>query len=137
MLDKAVTRLRVLVVDDRRDTVLLLKTIIERAGYEVATAESGDAGLKAAHDFQPHVLISDIGLGGPIDGYALVDAVRRDPAISAPRCIAVTGYEDEDHRRRARNAGFEHYLVKPSVIDPLLELLSDMQKQADSDLPAA
>lgn len=119
--------LRVLVVDDRRDNVLLLKALLVRTGHEVMTAEDGAGGLLAVRQFAPDVVISDIGLSGPIDGYGLVQAVRADAELVSPCFIAVTGYDDEEHRQMARDAGFHHYLVKPAPIDQLLSVLADVR----------
>jgi CheY-like chemotaxis protein len=120
--------LRVLIVDDRRDNVLLLKTLLLRAGHDVMTADDGANGLDAVRTFLPNVVISDIGLPGPMDGYALAEAIRNDPAAAYPYVIAVTGYDDEEHRQRAQEAGFHHYLVKPAPIDELLSVLADIDR---------
>jgi DNA-binding response OmpR family regulator len=131
MVDNPVTRpLRVLVVDDRRDAVLVLKILITRAGHEVVTAERADDALNAAREFSPHVVISDLGLDGPMDGYALAQAMHDEPAIPNPQLIAVTGYDDEQHRQLAREAGFHHYLVKPASIDDLLAILTQVGQSA-------
>ena len=119
--------LRVLVVDDRRDNVLLLKTLLVRSGHDVFTAVDGQGGLEAVREHAPDVVISDIGLAGPIDGYGLVQAVKSDPALVSPHFIAVTGYDDDEHRQMARDAGFHHYLVKPAPIDQLLSVLADIR----------
>lgn len=121
------TSLRVLVVDDRRDSVMLLQALLNRAGHEVRTAENGADGLEAARQFAPHVVISDLGLGGPVDGCAFISAVRADPTNENPFFIAVTGYDDDEHRRSALAAGFHHYLVKPAPIEELLSVLSQIQ----------
>jgi CheY-like chemotaxis protein len=119
--------LRVLVVDDRRDAVFLLKTLLTKAGYEVLTAENGEAGLEAVRSFAPQVVISDLALPGAIDGYALAQAVRCDPTAPSPYFVAITGYDDDEHRRLAQEAGFHHYLVKPAALDQLLSFLSGVQ----------
>ena len=122
-------RLRVLVVDDRRDSALLLHALLEHAGYEVATADSGEKGLGAFRQFKPDAIISDIALLGALDGYDLARAVKSESAVS-PRFIAVTGHDDDDHRQRATEAGFQHFLVKPPDIDELLSILTGLTRRA-------
>ncbi len=114
---------RVLVVDDQRDTLLLLETLLTRAGYEVVTAQDGHGALAAVREFAPQAVITDLGLGGELDGLALVDAVRNDPQLANPCFIAITGFDDDDHREQARRAGFDHYLVKPASIKQLQAVL--------------
>jgi len=122
-----VRRLRVLVVDDRRDSTLLLQVLLEHAGHEVATAETGEKGLELFRQFKPDAIISDIALPGSLDGYGLARAVQSESAV-APRFIAVTGHDDEDHRRHAKEAGFQHYFVKPPDIDELLSILTGLAR---------
>jgi CheY-like chemotaxis protein len=64
---------------------------------------------------RPDVVLCDIGLPG-LDGYGVASALRRGPETAAVRLIAVTGYGDEEDRRRSREAGFDVHLVKP--VDP-------------------
>lgn len=127
--------LRVLVVDDRRDNILLLKTLLARAGHSVITADDGQAGLDAIRQHGPQVVISDIGMAGPINGYALVQAVRADPNLASPHFVAMTGYDDDEHRRMAREAGFHDYLVKPVPVKELLSMLAGISA-AQADRPA-
>ncbi len=123
-------RLRVLIVDDRRDSALLLHALLEHAGYEVATADNGEKGLDAFRHFKPDAIISDIALPGNFDGYDLARAVRSESAV-APRIIAVTGHDDEDHRQRATEAGFQHFLAKPPNIGELRSILAGLTRRAD------
>ncbi len=117
------SRRRVVVIDDRHDILFLLKTLLLREGFEVFTAENGREGLEAVKRFAPQAVISDLSLGGEIDGFALVRAVRNDPELTLPSFIAVTGFDDDEHRRLAREAGFDHYLVKPTSIAQLRAVL--------------
>lgn len=122
--------LRVLVVDDRRDVTFLLKTLLSRQGFEVFTAANGADGLEAVRKHAPGAVISDLSLGDDMDGCAMVSAVRNDPLLAVPCFIAITGFDDEEHRWLAREAGFDHYLVKPPPMNQLLALLSNLD--ADS-----
>jgi signal transduction histidine kinase/CheY-like chemotaxis protein len=107
--------LRVLVVDDSRDAAQTLADLLELSGCEINVAHSGPSAIEAARQFRPEVVLCDLGLPG-MDGYAVIAELRRDPA-TAPACmIAITGYGGEEERRRSREAGFDHHLVKP--VDP-------------------
>ena len=102
--------LRVLLVDDNQDAVMLLSDALKLLGYETRVAHDGPSGLEVAAAFVPAVAMLDIGL--PVmDGYELADRLRaQSPGI---RLVAMTGYGQEADQRRAREAGFEHHLVKP------------------------
>ena len=104
--------LRVLVIEDNRDGARALGLLLRLWGHAVRIAHDGAAGLKTADDFQPQVVLSDIGLPG-LDGWGVARALRRDPATAGARLIAVTGYGTEADRQRSREAGFDHHLTKP------------------------
>jgi PAS domain S-box-containing protein len=113
---------RVLVVDDHQDSAESLRTILLRMGHEVATAyESGQA-LELARQFRPRVVLCDLGL--PVmDGYELARRLRNLPETSRALLVALTGYGQHEHRRRALAAGFNDHLVKPVSPEALQELL--------------
>jgi DNA-binding response OmpR family regulator len=117
---------RVLIVDDRRDITMILKTLLLRSGYEVETADDGLSALELARRFAPHALISDLGLPGEMNGFALAEALRGDDSLKTPHMIAVTGRDDPEHRQRASSAGFGHFLVKPANLQELLGILTQI-----------
>ena len=67
-----------------------------------------------ARAFLPQVVISDIGLPGEVDGYAVARALRAEPALSGLRLVALSGYADARARERSRAAGFDQHLAKPA-----------------------
>ena len=69
--------------------------------------------MRAAEAYRPAVVICDIGLPG-MDGFAVAGALRRNPATAAARLIALTGYGQDEDRRKARAAGFDEHLTKPA-----------------------
>ena len=85
------------------------------AGHEVTTAHDGSSAIASLATFAPEVVLLDIGLPG-VDGYEVARLIRREPAGDKPALVALTGYGQEDDRRRSREAGFDHHLVKP--VDP-------------------
>ncbi len=107
--------LRILVVEDNRDTADSLRMLLELLGHEVAVAYTGPDGVQKAREFRPDVVLCDIGLPG-LDGYAVAGELRRDPATAGAHLIAITGYGREEDRQRSRQAGFDHHLTKP--VDP-------------------
>jgi signal transduction histidine kinase/CheY-like chemotaxis protein len=105
-------RYRVLIVEDNDDARETLRILLELNGHHVELAPDGLTGLDLALRMQPDVALIDLGLPG-LDGYDLARRVRAAPGGSAIRLIAVTGYSQPQDRRRAREAGFESFLVKP------------------------
>jgi CheY-like chemotaxis protein len=81
----------------------------------VTVAYSGHDGLQAAEQYQPDVVLCDIGLPG-LDGYEVARKLRDNPTTAKARLIAVTAYGQDEDRRRSHEAGFEQHLVKP--VDP-------------------
>ena len=121
--------LRLLVVDDSDDTAEMMSTLLAMAGHDVRTAHSGPAALEAAAAHRPDAIVLDIGLPG-LDGYQVAQRLRQDPAMNGVVLIAASGYGQESDRRRAREAGFDHHLVKP--VDPrrLQEILAEVAEKA-------
>jgi CheY-like chemotaxis protein len=115
--------LRILVVEDNRDSADCLRLLLELSGYEVAVAYSGHDGVQAAEQYQPDVVLCDIGLPG-LDGYGVARTLRDNPTTAKARLIAVTAYGQDDDRRRSHEAGFEQHLVKPVDPDALQSLLN-------------
>ena len=116
-------RLRVLVVDDNVDAAQSLAAVLGAAGHTVRTAHNGPAAVGAAVGLRPDAVVLDIGLPG-MDGYDVAKALKQGPSAGAV-LIALTGYGQDEDRRRSKEAGIDHHLVKP--VDPaeLMELLAE------------
>jgi CheY-like chemotaxis protein len=110
---------RILIVDDNRDAVEMLRIALEQLGSIVDVALDGPSALAHAATFDPDVALLDIGL--PVmDGYELARHLREKPgAGDGLRLIAITGYGHEADQQRSREAGFEQHLVKPVDIECL------------------
>jgi signal transduction histidine kinase len=115
---------RVLLIEDHPDTAESMRVLLTMTGHEVAIAHSGPKGMAAARTFRPQVVICDIGLPGRMDGYAVARAMRRDPAFAAVRLIALSGYGQDEDRRRSREAGFDAHLIKPVDFAELRRLIA-------------
>jgi two-component system CheB/CheR fusion protein len=103
---------RILVVDDNVDAAQTLGMLLRLGGHEVRMAHDGSAALDVAPGFSPDVVLLDIGLPG-LDGYEVARRLRRLPETEASLLVAVSGYGQDEDRRRAREAGFDHHLTKP------------------------
>ena len=114
-----------LVVDDVADVTEMLAVVLTHAGYNVVTAASAPAALKAAQERQFDVIISDIGMP-EMNGYQLAREVRQLPGYETVPMVAVTGYSMFDDKERSTNAGFNAHMTKP--IDPraLLDLIEQL-----------
>jgi CheY-like chemotaxis protein len=106
---------RVLVVEDNRDAAESLGLFLELCGFGVTLAYNGPEGLEAAKSVRPDIVLCDIGLPG-MDGFQVASALWQDPETADVRLIAVTGYGQEEDRKRALAAGFDVHWVKP--VDP-------------------
>ena len=113
---------RVLIADDNRDGAESLAMLIEASGHEVYLAHTGMDALRMAADHRPHVAILDIGMPG-MDGYQVAEQIRDQSWGMQLTLIALTGWGQEDDKRRAQQAGFDHHLTKPVDPGALEELL--------------
>ncbi len=116
-------RRRVLIIEDNRDSADSLKLLLEVTGYEVAVAHSGTDGIRLADAWRPSAVVCDIGLPG-LDGFAVARRLREAAGHAGTRLIAVTGYGRDEDVARARDAGFDDYLVKPADPEKLLDKLA-------------
>ena len=123
---------RVLLIEDNTDAREMMVTILEMRGFEVIDAADGRSGLKLAKDSRPDVAIVDIGLP-ELDGYEVARRIRADRDTKGIRLIALTGYGQEEDKRNALDAGFDHHLTKPLSPDKLIEILTESTEQR-SDL---
>jgi signal transduction histidine kinase/DNA-binding response OmpR family regulator len=113
---------RVLVVDDNKDAAESLGLLLEVSGHQVRVCHDGASALRAAEEYCPQAVLLDIGLPG-MDGYEIARRLRAAPATRKSLLIALTGYGQADDQRRAREAGFDHHLIKPADLEALTELL--------------
>jgi signal transduction histidine kinase len=116
--------LRVLVVDDNKDAANSLALLLNLKGHQVSLAHDGPAALEAARTARPEVIILDIALPG-MDGYEVARRLRAEEGDRHPLLVAMTGYGQEEDRRRSRLAGFNHHLVKPVDFQELQNLFAE------------
>ncbi|MFA9441640.1 ATP-binding protein [Uliginosibacterium sp. sgz301328] len=118
----ALAGLRVLIVDDNRDAALSLGALLDPLGSATLTIHGGEAALAALATFAPDVIILDIGMPD-MDGYEVARRARELTAGKPIALIAVTGWGQDEDRRRSREAGVDYHFVKPVDLEALEALL--------------
>ncbi len=118
-------RRRVLLVDDNQDVVATMEALLKTWDQDVRVAYDGPSALKVADLFMPEVVLLDIGLPD-LDGYEVARRLRQS-GLPRARMVAMTGYGQDEDRRRSREAGFDLHLVKPVAPDQLYRLLADWE----------
>jgi DNA-binding response OmpR family regulator len=127
MAEASTAATRILVVDDNEDAANSLATLLEVMGYAVRIAYDGPEGIEAADEFHPAVALLDIGLP-KLSGYDIAKhmRVKRGEQVLL---VAITGWGQEEDRRRANEAGFDHHFTKPADFDVLLALIDKELRQ--------
>jgi CheY-like chemotaxis protein len=114
---------RILIVDDNRQLTAGLARLLTALGHGVETAHDGPEGIEAARSYRPDVILLDIGLPN-MDGYEVARRLRREEDLRDVLIIAISGYGQEEDRRRSREAGMDHHLTKPVDVRTITELIS-------------
>jgi CheY-like chemotaxis protein len=123
--------LRLLIVDDNRDAAISLAMLLKLKANDVQVVHDGPSALKAAAQFHPDLIFLDIGMPG-MDGYEVARRIRRTPGLEKTVLAALTGWGQQEDRRRTAEVGFDHHLVKPpepKLIDALLASLKSQPLQ--------
>ena len=121
--------LRVLLADDDRDATLSLATLLRLEGYEVRHVYDGGTTLDAAREFEPDVILLDIGMP-KVSGYDVARALRERYGKQGPVLIALTGWKQASDRILAMLAGFDHHVAKPYEPAALLALIGRAGRRA-------
>ena len=134
--DSAATRplpgrpLRILLADDDRDATLSLSTLLKLEGYEVRHVYDGNATLDAVREFEPDIVLVDIGMP-KLSGYDVARYIRERYGKERPVLVALTGWKQASDRILATLAGFHHHVAKPYDPGALLELIRRLERSAD------
>jgi PAS domain S-box-containing protein len=130
------TSLRILVVDDNLDAADSLGLMLSSMGLEVRTVYDGASALSSCEEFQPHLILLDIGMP-KMSGYDVVRAIRALKHCGDPLIVAVTGWGQDADKQRAREAGFDRHFTKPLSETALQELLAEVaERKSASASPA-
>jgi signal transduction histidine kinase/DNA-binding response OmpR family regulator len=116
---------RILVVDDNRDALQTTAMLLGYSGFQVRTAADGVTALKEAADFNPDAVLLDIGMP-EMDGYEVGRRLRAQPSGNRLTIIAVSGYGQDQDRKRSIEASFDGHLTKPMDYSRLIELLKSL-----------
>ena len=114
---------RILIVDDDPGNATLLSRLLEHCGHDTRMVHDGIAAVTAAIEYLPNIVLLDIRLPGA-DGYEVARQIRAIPELAATRLVALTGYSEDEHRQRSKEAGFDYHIVKPVRLDVLRPLIA-------------
>ena len=120
---------RILLADDNQDALESLATLLQCEGHEVHTAGDGAEALEVAAQCRPNVVLLDIGMP-KLDGYEVARRIRAEPWGKSTVLIALTGWGQDEDRRRSREVGFDSHLVKPLDPEALSTMLSRLPAPA-------
>ena len=117
-------RLRILIVDDNVDAADSVAWLLRQQTHDVRTAHDGRSALAMASEFRPQVVVLDLGLP-ELDGYEVSRRLRAAPDTREALIIAVSGYGQDEDRRRSSQAGFDYHFIKPVDFETLLGVLRE------------
>jgi CheY-like chemotaxis protein len=119
--------LRILVVDDLRDSTDSLVMLLKIWGHDAEASYGGASALATALLFLPQVVLLDIGMPG-INGFQVAHRLHDQPGFADSVIIGITGFADQPSRALARAEGFDHYLLKPVEPEQLRQLLETISR---------
>lgn len=122
-MENSVQARRVLVADDNVDAASTLATMLNLMGHEASTANDGVEAVEAARAFEPEIIFLDVGMPR-MNGYDACREIRALPGGGKMTIVALTGWGQESHKQRSREAGFDRHLVKPvtpEILGAILE----------------
>jgi signal transduction histidine kinase/ActR/RegA family two-component response regulator len=124
---------RVLVAEDNVDAAEMMRVMLRLNGHDVRVAADGAEAVAVARTFKPHIAFIDIGMPR-MDGYEVADRIRRmgGPPIVL---VALTGWGQDEDKRRSREAGFDHHLTKPPEPDVVQRLIAACVDPAEPRAP--
>ena len=127
---------RILVADDNLDSLETLAQLLQLRGHEIYKAADGVQALEAATRTRPDLVLLDIGMPG-MDGYEVARRIRSQPWGREATLVALTGWGQENDRRRSREAGFDSHCIKPLDMQRLLNLLASLPAAGGPRAPPA
>jgi CheY-like chemotaxis protein len=126
--DRRGAKQRVLIVDDNKEAAEMLGMIVQMLGNEVRTAYGGRRGIEIAAEFRPELVFMDLRMPG-MDGFEAARHIRQQPGGQAITLVALTGSGQDTDKKRTKEAGFHHHLVKPARRSDLQELFARKSQQ--------
>jgi PAS domain S-box-containing protein len=126
--------LRILVIDDNRDSADSATDVLRLLGNEVESAYGGEPGIQVARRFRPHMILLDLAMPG-MDGYETRRRLLGEVEGLDAYLVAMTGFGNEDDKKRTRTAGFDAHLTKPVELDALMSLLNEARTRFGKTAP--
>jgi len=120
---------RILVVDDNEDAALTLAMLIRMLGHDVKAVFDGREALDEGRNFQPQIILMDLGMPG-MNGIEAAKQIRQLEWGKSVFLVAVTGWGQDEDKRRTREAGFNHHLVKPIRLGDVQNLMAMYEKES-------
>ncbi len=121
----AAIKRRVLVVDDNKAAADMLRLVVKMLGHDVRVASDGQEGVEIAAAFLPEMVLMDIGMP-KMNGYEAAQAIRQQSWGRQMMLVALTGWGQDEDRRRTHEAGFDHHFVKPVELLDLQRILGEI-----------
>ncbi len=119
---------RILLVEDDRDTLTVLRENLKRAGYQVVEAQSGEEGLVAFKQYKPDLVILDVALPG-IDGWEVLRRIKAGPISRKTPVVMLTGKTDNADRIKGYEIGADFYMTKPYNVQKLLTVVRSIVRE--------
>jgi len=110
---------RILIVDDSPTETHVLKSMLEKHGYQVSVAQTGEEGIKLAQQHTPDVILMDIVMPG-VNGFQATRKLSKDPATSAIPIVMISTKDQDTDRIWAKRQGAKDYITKPVTESELL-----------------
>lgn len=121
----------IVIVDDNKESIMLMQKILERSGHDVVVLESAPEALEYGKSNVPDIIITDIVLPG-MGGIELIEQLRKMSSFNKVAIIASTGYSSEKMEKEALEAGCDVFLTKPYSPAKLLELVDKLIEEKNN-----
>ncbi|HWP81459.1 MAG TPA: response regulator [Bacteroidota bacterium] len=112
----------ILLVEDEENLVQIVGSVLEEEGYHVQRSTSAEEALKLLPNYRPDLIISDLKMG-EMDGFEMIEQIRKETPTKQIPFIYVTSFDDADSARKAKNLGATAYITKPFDLDELLRVI--------------
>lgn len=122
--------MRVLIVEDSDSIVRMIEALIAARGFEVRSAAAGAKGVEEALAWQPDIVLLDINLPGSLDGVAVCQKLRAEPATSDTPIIIISAVNDDEVKRRVYDAGATAFFEKPFSPLALLKEIESLMRRS-------
>src|SRR5579864_6787544 len=121
---------QILIIEDNAANLDLMGYLLTSFGHEVVTASDGEAGLEAAREKRPTLIVCDVQMP-KLDGFAVVRALREDPALARTTVVAVTAFAMVGDREKILGAGFDGYIAKPIAPETFVQQINLFLPQSE------